>query len=220
MKKIRILIDMLMTIFFIILMGYFITGNKVHEILGTITFVLFIIHNILNIKWYKAILKGNHNFQRIFHIVINLLLLVAMLGMMVSGIMISSNVFSFLNIQTTMFGRKLHMLSTSWGFILMEIHVGLHLNSMMSKINKKMKNSTFEYVYYFGLLILEGLGLYSFISTKVWEDMLLVNDFKFYDYNQNGIIFYLKYIGIVVFIELTVYLIFKLINKLKNKEEK
>ncbi len=36
MKKIRILIDMLMTIFFIILMGYFITGNKVHEILGTI----------------------------------------------------------------------------------------------------------------------------------------------------------------------------------------
>ncbi len=220
MKKIRILIDMLMTIFFIILMGYFITGNKVHEILGTITFVLFIIHNILNIKWYKAILKGKHNFQRIFHIVINLLLLVAMLGMMVSGIMISSNVFSFLNIQTTMFGRKLHMLSTSWGFILMEIHVGLHLNSMMSKINKKMKNSTFEYVYYFGLLILEGLGLYSFISTKVWEDMLLVNDFKFYDYNQNGIIFYLKYIGIVVFIELTVYLIFKLINKLKNKEEK
>ena len=166
MKKIRILIDMLMTIFFIILMGYFITGNKVNEILGTITFVLFIIHNILNIKWYKAILKGKHNFQRIFHIVINLLLLVAMLGMMVSGIMISSNVFSFLNIQTTMFGRKLHMLSTSWGFILMEIHVGLHLNSMMSKINKKMKNSTFEYVYYFGLLILEGLGLYSFISTK------------------------------------------------------
>ncbi len=220
MKKIRILIDMLMTIFFIILMGYFITGNKVHEILGTITFVLFIIHNILNIKWYKAILKGKHNFQRIFHIVINLLLLVAMLGMVVSGIMISSNVFSFLNIQTTMFGRKLHMLSTSWGFILMAIHVGLHLNSMMSKINKKMKNSTFEYVYYFGLLILEGLGLYSFISTKVWEDMLLVNDFKFYDYNQNGIIFYLKYIGIVVFIELTVYLIFKLINKLKNKEEK
>lgn len=143
-----------------------------------------------------------------------------MLGMVVSGIMISSNVFSFLNIQTTMFGRKLHMLSTSWGFILMAIHVGLHLNSMMSKINKKMKNSTFEYVYYFGLLILEGLGLYSFISTKVWEDMLLVNDFKFYDYNQNGIIFYLKYIGIVVFIELTVYLIFKLINKLKNKEEK
>jgi len=58
MKKIRILIDMLMTIFFIILMGYFITGNKVHEILGTITFVLFIIHNILNIKCFRFYMGG------------------------------------------------------------------------------------------------------------------------------------------------------------------
>ncbi len=142
-----------------------------------------------------------------------------MIGMMVSGIMISSNVFSFLNIQTTMFGRKLHMLSTSWGFILMAIHIGLHLNSIMSKINRKMKNSTFEYVYYFGLVLLTGLGIYSFISTKAWEDMFLVNNFKFYDYNQNGLIFYFKYIGILAFIELTIYFVFKLINKYKNKDK-
>lgn len=219
MKKVRILIDILMTIFFIILMGYFITGNEVHEILGTITFVLFIVHNILNIKWYKSIFKGKHNFQRTFHIITNILLLIAMLGMMISGIMISSNVFSFLNIKTTMFGRRLHMLSTSWGFILMAIHMGLHLNSIMSKINKKMKDNTFEYVYYFGLVLLAGLGIYSFISAKAWEDMFLVNDFKFYDYTQNGFIFYLKYIGIIAFIELAIYFIFKLINKLKNKEE-
>lgn len=142
-----------------------------------------------------------------------------MIGMMVSGIMISSNVFSFLNIQTTMFGRKLHMISTSWGFILMAIHIGLHLNSIMSKINKKIKNNTFEYVYYFVLLILVGLGIYSFISTKIWEDMFAVNDFKFYDYNQNELIFYLKYIGIIAFIELVIYFIFKWINKLKNKDK-
>ena len=52
MKKIRILIDMLMTIFFFFFLGYFITGNKVHDILGTITFVLFIIHNIFFILAY------------------------------------------------------------------------------------------------------------------------------------------------------------------------
>ena len=47
MKKFKIILDITMTIMFIILMGYYITGNTVHEILGTITFVLFIIHNIL-----------------------------------------------------------------------------------------------------------------------------------------------------------------------------
>ena len=112
MKKIRIILDIAMTCLFIVLMGYYVTDNAVHEILGVITFVLFIIHNIINIKWYKSIFKGKHNFQRTFHIIINLLLFVAMIGMMISGIMISADVFSFLNIQTTMFGRMLHMLST------------------------------------------------------------------------------------------------------------
>lgn len=113
-KKFRIMLDIVMTILFTILMGYYATDNKVHEILGTITFILFIIHNILNIKWYKGIFKGKHTFQRTFHIILNLLLFIAILGMMVSGIMISSDVFAFFDIPTSMFGRRLHMLSTSW----------------------------------------------------------------------------------------------------------
>lgn len=217
-KRFRIILDIVMTIFFIILMGYYVTENEVHEILGTITFVLFIIHNILNIKWYKGVLKGKHNFQRTFHIIINLLLFVAMLGMMISGIMISANVFAFLDIPTTMFGRKLHMLSTSWGFVLMSIHVGLHITALMNKLNAKMKNSTFEYVYYFVLVILVGLGIYSFINLKVWEDMFLLNDFKFFDYEQSPIIFYLKYLFILIFIALVIYVIFSLVRKVKNKK--
>lgn len=60
-KKIRIILDIVMTCFFIVLMGYYATDNAVHEILGVITFVLFIIHNIINIKWYKSIFKGKRN---------------------------------------------------------------------------------------------------------------------------------------------------------------
>lgn len=217
-KKFRIILDIVMTCLFIILMGYYVTDNKVHEILGTITFVLFIIHNVINIKWYKGILKGKHNFQRTFHIILNLLLFIAMLGMMISGIMISADVFTFLDIPTTMFGRKLHMLSTSWGFVLMSVHVGLHINTVMSKLNAKMKNSTFEYVYYFVLVILLGLGIYSFIDLNIWEDMFLVNDFKFFDYEQSPILFYLKYLSVLIFISFVIYIIFSLLRKVKNKK--
>lgn len=94
-----------------------------------------------------------------------------MVGMMVSGIMISADVFAFLDIPTTMLGRRLHMLSTSWGFVLMAIHVGLHITALMQKLNSKMKNSTFEYVYYFILVLLVGLGIYSFVNLRVGEDM-------------------------------------------------
>lgn len=219
-KKFRIILDVIMTCLFIILMGYYVTDNAVHEILGTIIFLLFIIHNILNIKWYKLIFKGKHNFQRIVHIIINLLLFIVMLGMMISGMMISSNVFTFLNISTTMFGRKLHMISTSWGFVLMAIHVGFHITGVMNKINVKIKKSIFEYVYYFILMLLSGFGIYSFIDVKLWEDMFLINEFKFFDYEQSALLFYLKYVSILIVISLVVYISLCLIKKLKNPKKK
>ena len=218
MKRFRMILDVVMTLLFIILMGYYATENEVHEILGTITFILFVIHHILNIKWYKSIFKGKHNLKRTFHIILNLLLLIAMVGMMVSGIMISADVFAFLDIPTTMFGRRLHMLSTSWGFILMAIHVGLHITALMQKLNSKMKNSTFEYVYYFILVLLVGLGIYSFVNLRVGEDMFLVNDFKFFDYEQSPLLFYLKYVAVLIAIALVIYVIFSLIRKVKNKK--
>ena len=218
MKRFRMILDVVMTLLFIILMGYYATENEVHEILGTITFILFIIHHVLNIKWYKSIFKGKHNFQRTFHIILNLLLLIAMVGMMVSEIMISADVFAFLDIPTTMFGRRLHMLSTSWGFVLMAIHVGLHITALMQKLNSKMKNSTFEYVYYFILVLLVGLGIYSFVNLRVGEDMFLVNDFKFFDYEQSPLLFYLKYVSVLIAIALVIYVILSLNRKVKNKK--
>ena len=216
-QTIRKIVDMIMGILFIVMMGYHITGNKVHEILGIVTFVFFIIHNILNIKWYKTIFKGKYNFRRILTLVVNVLLLIAMLGMIISGIMIS-NTFSFLNIPTTMFGRSLHMVSTSCGFILMSIHVGLHLNIILLKLNKKMKDSTFEYIYYLIILMLAIYGLYTFINDGLWKDMLLLSKFKFFDYEQSPFIFYLGQVGILLFISFLVYIPLDL--KRKNNKSK
>ena len=117
-----------------------------------------------------------------------------------------------------MFGRMLHKASTSWGFILMAIHVGLHITGMMNKLNDKMKNSRFEYVYYFILVILIGLGIYAFIDLKLWEDMFLVNHFKFFDYEQSPVIFYLKYVAVLIVIALLIFFNFSLIRKVKSKK--
>lgn len=214
-RKIRQIIDIIMTIFFIILMGYYITGNKIHEILGTLIFILFILHHILNIKWYKTIFKRKHTFQ----IVLNVLLFISMLGMMISGIIISGYVFSFLNVKTTMLGRKLHMISTSWGFILISIHIGMHISSMMNKLKKMIKNTVFEYIYYLIIILLIGLGLYSIGTLRIWEEMFLLVDFKFYDFNQSSILFYLKNTALLNSNALIIYLIFKFKNKKRRKKD-
>jgi len=212
MKKIRIIIDVVMYLLFIILMGHHITGNHIHEILGTGTIVLFIIHNIINIKFYKVIFKGKYNLKRVFLTLIDILLLFCMIGIIISSIIISNDVFAFLKIQTTILGLKLHMLSTSWGFVIMSIHLGLHLNVLISKINKKMKNSIFEYIYYLVFLLLLLYGIYSFIKMNFISDMFLLNPFKVYNFDESPFVFYLHVLSSSLFIALTIYLI----NSLKK----
>ena len=216
MKKIRIIIDVVMYLLFIILMGHHITGNHIHEILGTGTIVMFIIHNILNIKFYKTIFKGKYNLKRIFLTLIDILLLFCMIGIIVSSIIISNDVFAFLKIQTSIFGLKLHMLSTSWGFVIMSIHLGLHLNMLISKINKKMKNSTFEYIYYLVFLLILIYGIYSFIKMNFISDMFLLNPFKLYNFDESPFVFYLHVLSSSLFIALTIYLLSKI--NVKRKE--
>ena len=114
-----------------------------------------------------------------------------MLGMMISSIIISSDVFAFLNIPTSEFGRNLHLASTAWGFFLVAMHIGLHLNILVYKVKNKLKSSNFEYVAYLLLIAVLIYGVYSFIKHKLWEDMFLLTHFKFFDYNQSPIFFLL-----------------------------
>lgn len=216
-RKLKLILDVVMYVLFIILMGYHITGSKIHEILGVITFLIFIIHNVINYKWYKTIFKGKYTLFRRIQVISNILLLISLTGMIVSGVMISGHVFSFLNLKTTMFGRELHMVSTSWGFILMSIHLGFHIGILIRKLNKKMKNSMFEYIYYLIVFLICAFGIYSFIKTKIWNDMFLIIKFKFFDMNQSLWIFYLEHLAISIVISLMTY---ELIKISRNKKER
>ena len=218
MKKFRIIIDVLMYIIFIILMGHHITDNKIHEILGIVMFILFVLHNILNIKFYKTMFKGKYNLKRFLLTSIDVLLLICFIGIIVSSINISSDVFNFMNIQTKSWGLKLHMLSTSWGFVVMSIHLGVHLNPLLNTVNTKMKKSTFEYIYYLLFIAFMIYGIYSFIKQNYISDMFVLSPFKVYNFNELPVVFYIHTISSSLCLSLIVYLINKI--KFKRKEVK
>lgn len=133
----KIVIDLAMTAALLFLMGYQFWSDTAHEWAGAGMFVLFIAHHILNRGWYKALFKGKYTPARCFQLAVSLLLLLAMLGLMVSGILLSRHVFDFLNISGgTAFGRLLHIVCVHWGFVLMAMHLGLHWNMVMGRIRK------------------------------------------------------------------------------------
>ena len=125
-KGLKTVIDLAMMALILILMAYHVTGNRLHEWLGILLFLLFFLHHFLNLKWYGSLVKGKYGAPRIVGVVLNFLLLADMACMMVSSVMISRDVFCFLDIGGGEFGRRMHMVSVSWGFVLMSVHLGFH----------------------------------------------------------------------------------------------
>ena len=95
-KKIRIVVDILMTVLLPLLMAYSLIGELFHEIIGTVIFVLFIVHHILNRKWYATLFKGKYTARRAFQTALDYLLLIVMILQPVSGILMSKHLFTFL----------------------------------------------------------------------------------------------------------------------------
>ena len=101
-KPLRLTLDIAMTILSIILMGgnYLFPADIVHEILGVGLFILWVIHVILNRRWYGAIFKGKYKPYRVMQTVINCGILICTIFLMVSGIILSNHVFTFLGIES------------------------------------------------------------------------------------------------------------------------
>lgn len=112
----------------LIVMDYRFIDNAIHEILGLFIVLLFIIHNTLNRHWYTAIGKVKLDLLRILKTITNLLFLVIMLLVAVTGVLISQTVFSSFSLSGNLWAHELHILSAYLGFILAAIHIGLHWN--------------------------------------------------------------------------------------------
>ena len=142
MKKhnIRLIIDIAMTVLLPMLMAYSLIGETFHEIVGTAVFVLFIVHHILNRKWYGALFKGKYNARRIFQTILDILLLVFMLLQPISGILMSKHLYTFLpTLPISAQARSIHMLLAYWGYVLICIHAGTHLAAPMKNLFMKSK---------------------------------------------------------------------------------
>ena len=208
-QPLKVLVDVLMTVGLFILMGYHFWGDIAHEWIGAGTFALFILHHILNWRWWKGLPKGRYTPVRVFQLVIDLLVLAAMLGLMVSGVILSRNVFAFLPIQGgTAFARTLHMLSAYWGFVLMAAHLGLHWGMLLGAVQRFGRTQLSGRPQSIVPTLLGGVtaiyGAAAFLRRGLPTYLFLQTEFVFLDYGESKALFYLDYLAMMgTFIFLT-----------------
>ena len=199
--KIRLVVDVLMTLCLLFVTGYQFWGEAAHEWVGTGMFVLFLAHHILNRKWYQALFRGKYSAARIFMLCIDVLVLAAMLAEMYSGIVLSRHVFAFLPIDSGLaLARKLHILGAYWGFVLMSLHLGLHWGMILGMLKKvlKVKPSRVGKVlcFLFGTLI-AVYGVVVFFRREYPVYLFLQSEFVFLDYDEPPILFYLDHLALM-----------------------
>lgn len=177
MKK-KIIIDIVMFIMMVLLMYLSFTGVAIHEIIGIGVFILFFIHKALNFKWIKAITKNIINGNVInktikLRYVLDILLLIDILLITISGVFISQVLF--INLFSISFNwSDFHHFFSTFGFLLILIHILLHYKEISIMFKKKLstEENKFKKVgYYLLLIILIGLPI-KVIFSKVFINYL------------------------------------------------
>ena len=222
--RFKILIDVLMTAALLLLMSYGLLGEEWHEWVGIGMFLFFMVHHMLNRKWTGNLGKGKYTPFRILQTVIVIAVLFTMLGSMISGILLSRYVFTFVDVRgVAMIARNIHMVCAYWNYVLMSLHLGLHWSVFLGMAGKKFQTPSAVRTWSTRIVgvVIAAFGIYAFIKRAIGTYMFLQVHFVFFDYEEPILLFlmdYLAVMGLFVFMGHYVGKGLKQQNK-KNKKE-
>ncbi len=187
---IRRTVDVCMTALLLCLMAYQVTGETLHEWIGIGMTVLVILHQILNRKWYGAMFKGKYKSYRMITTVISVLLIISFALTAFCGMAMSGHAVPFMyGMVKVSFARSMHLSMSHWSFVLMGLHLGLHIPVMFAKLSIADKIKTAISVVF---CIIAGTGLFLFIKNGVPDYLFFQVPFASLDYEKSGILVFLE----------------------------
>lgn len=208
------------TMFLLLLnqMAYVLTGQRFHEWTGTVMILLILCHNYLNRKWFGAVRKGKYHFRRLFGTVLNFFILIFVLGLFISGILMSRYVFDFLPVHGgRAIARRVHLFCAYWGFLLMTIHMGIHWNGIKGKAGKrfgkkKLTEKEKRMLSAAGWAV-SVYGIYALYRHEIPSFLFLRNEFAIFN-QQAVLLFIFDYLAMtVLMVKVTSY-----VTRVKRKE--
>ena len=183
-KSIRRIVDTAMTVLLLFLMAYQVTGEAAHEWIGIVMTALVIVHQILNRKWYSTLFKRKYSPYRILSTALNVLLLVSFALTAYCGMSMSGHAVPFLyGMAPVSFVRRMHLSMSHWAFVLMGLHLGLHIPAMTAGL--ELKNKT-KIIITCLFACIGGIGLYLFIRNGMPDYLFFRVPFAFLDYDKAG----------------------------------
>jgi hypothetical protein len=214
-RKIKILVDVLMFLLFLYLLSYRPgMGLMYHAVIGIAQLTLFILHHLLNLNWYRTLFRGKYRFRRILLTGSDFLLLIAMAFMILSSVMISGMIFDFVGIRMIGWWRRIHVASSGWCFLLSAFHVGMHMQGLLNKLQKKLQKVPWLYRIIQSLLV--AVGVYCFTLSDLWPRTTLARRLPLLTYTGEEM--FGIYLAVVIGVTVLVSWILALDKHLKKNQ--
>ena len=162
-NMIKRIVDAAMSVLLLLLMAYQVTGEMAHEWIGMGMTLFVIIHQILNRKWYGAFLKGKYNSYRTVTTALDILLLLSFALTAFCGMSMSGYAVPFLyGMAPVSFVRRMHLSMSHWSFVLMGLHLGMHIPAMTACLKLTDRTKTILACIF---TFIGGAGLWLFLRN-------------------------------------------------------
>jgi hypothetical protein len=220
----KLLIDIVFTVLLLCALMYRATGDTAHEWIGVSVCVVCIAHNALNWKWYKNIFKGAYNLRRSVLTAVNLLLALAMVTLIITGMLHSRTVLAFLHLPGDMLIRQIHTTVAYWCLPLVGTHLGLNWGVILNAFHKMAKingeNRTRKIIIRVLAFALAAFGVWSSFDRDMFSKLFLGFSFDYWPEERPAILFFavnLSIMGVYVFVT---YYGIKILTKLQKGDAK
>ncbi len=100
--------------------------------------------------------------------------------------------FCFSELGGARIGRTLHLVSTAWVFVLMSLHLGLHLAPFANKLKKHRQ---FLWTGRIIAVLLAAYGVYVFVDRAFYEELFYLTEFKFFDTDKSAALYFFETIA-------------------------
>jgi hypothetical protein len=169
-------------------------GDTAHEWIGVSVGLVCIAHNALNRKWYKIIFKSVYNVRRNILTAINLLLVVAMATLIITGLLHSRTVLAFLHLPGDMTIRQIHTTAAYWCLPLIGAHLGLNWGIVLNAFRKMTRingeSRTRKIVIRILALVIAGFGVWSSFDRDMFSKLFLGFSFDYWPEERPAILFF------------------------------
>ena len=216
-QAVRIMLDAAMTVLLLCAYAFQITGETAHIRIGIAVFILFAIHIFINRHWIKTMFKGKYTPRRIVMTVVNILLALAAVTLMLTGILEARWEASFLRFERQITIRQLHTTTAYWFWPLSGVHLGLHWGMLTKFISKNHLIITILRIL---ALLSAAFGAWSFFDRNMFSKLFLGFSFDYWPQERPVVLFFAETLSIMGLFVFMSYYFMRLFSWLKSKKSK